>query len=87
MKTKEMLKGAARWLRGNEERKTGCSVKGCGQTPTIVVAGNSVQTTRMCPRHAVAWSRSNLCRDYVQHNSSTDQIALDIWLNASRATT
>jgi hypothetical protein len=87
MKTKEMLKGAARWLLGREDRKTGCSVEGCGEKPTIAVAGDSASTLRMCRRHAIAWTESSLCRDYAQHNSGAGSIALSTWLNVSRATT
>jgi hypothetical protein len=79
-----MLKGAARWLLGREDRTVGCGVEGCSGKPTIAVAGTKSNITFMCVRHAIAWSESSLCRDYAQHNSGASPAALSAWLGVSQ---
>jgi hypothetical protein len=61
-----------------------CSVHGCDGLPTIAVAGDEKETTRMCTQHALAWSQSSLCRDFAQHNSGASPLALSLWLNVAR---
>jgi hypothetical protein len=85
MKTRKILKEAARWLLGSEARITGCSVEGCNEQRVLAVAGDASGTTLMCVRHALAWSECGLCRDVAQHNSSASLTALSGWLGASHA--
>lgn len=63
----------------NEDR---CSVKGCTDRGIVVVAGDERETTVMCARHAVAWTRSGACRDIAQHNSGATLASLSGWVTA-----
>jgi hypothetical protein len=83
MKTANAWRIAAWWLRReNGAHLKGCDVTGCPNKPAIAVAGDGSRTTFMCTHHAVAWSQSNLCRDYAQHNSGASPAALRAWLSA-----
>lgn len=86
MKTANTWRISGRWLRRESGAQAkGCNVTGCRARPTIAVAGDESETTFMCTRHAVAWSESNLCRDYAQHNSGASPAALSAWLTAGEA--
>ena len=75
-------KEVPRGLLGEAE---GCSVKGCTAHPTLVMAGDESGTTRMCLRHAEAWSESSLCKDVARYNSSASSLALSTWLDIAQA--
>jgi len=81
MKRTQAWKRAVRWLLGSSKTQVeGCNVAGCQERTTIVVAGNASGTTRLCLRHAMAWTDSNLCKDFAQNNSATTFVALSSWL-------
>ncbi|MBN2574534.1 MAG: hypothetical protein JXP73_08200 [Deltaproteobacteria bacterium] len=81
-KTKIWSRERTRGLLGGPE---GCSVKGCAARPTLVMTGDESGTTRMCLRHAEAWSESSLCKDVAQHNSGASHLALSTWLDIAQA--
>jgi hypothetical protein len=81
MKNTQTWEKAVRWLLGSSKAQVeGCNVAGCQERLTIVVAGNASETTRLCPRHAIAWTESNLCKDFAQNNSGATLLALSSWL-------
>ena len=71
--------------RGPDDASESCSVEGCAARPTFVMAADGSGTTRMCLRHAKAWSDSSLCKDLAQHNSGATHLALSTWLDLARA--